>query len=168
MQFSRLSQRHLRAAAALIGSTVLLVGICAYRQGNAQAQVRELRQLEQVSVWPTKAKRWALIIGVDQYTDPQIGPLRGAANDANLLADALARYAGFPLDQIIVLATDQPVERQPTRLNILRRLSNLASIVPVDGLLLVSFAGHGIERAGQAYLLPSDAQVSDDVSFLEE
>ena len=63
------------------------------------------------------------MIGVDKYTDPQISPLKGADNDARTLADALIRYAGFPQDQVILLSTDQPIERQPTRLNILRRLS---------------------------------------------
>jgi formylglycine-generating enzyme required for sulfatase activity len=111
-----------------------------------------------VSVWPAKAKRWALIIGVDQYRDSQISPLKGAANDARTLADALVKFAGFPRDQVILLATDQPEERHPTRINILRRLSNLASVVPPDGLLLVSFAGHGMERQGRAFLIPSDAQ----------
>jgi hypothetical protein len=47
-------------------------------------------------------------------------------------------------------------------------LSNLSTAVPKDGLLLVSFAGHGMERSGQAFLLPSDAQISDQISFLEE
>jgi hypothetical protein len=132
------------------------------------SQARQLQQTAPVSSWPSKAKRWALVIGVDQYADPQISPLKGAANDAKTLAGALVQHAGFPQDQVILLATDQPAERQPTRLNILRRLSNLASLVPKDGLLLISFAGHGIERGGQAYLVPSDAQLSEDVSFLEE
>ncbi|HEX8147835.1 MAG TPA: caspase family protein [Pyrinomonadaceae bacterium] len=117
---------------------------------------------------PSGAKRWALVIGVDDYKDSQIGALRGAANDARVLADALKRYAGFPADQVVLMTTDQPEERQPTRVNILRRLSNLASVVPKDGLLLVSFSGHGMERGGYAYLLPSDAQITDDVTFLEE
>jgi hypothetical protein len=121
-----------------------------------------------IAVLPSKAKRWALIIGIDNYRDPQISALKGSDNDARMLADALVRYAGVPQDQVIVLATDQPKERQPTRVNILRRLSNLASVVPRDGLLLISFAGHGMERNGQGYLLPSDAQLSDDISFLEE
>jgi hypothetical protein len=67
-----------------------------------------------------------------------------------------------------LLATDQPAERQPTRVNLLRRLSNLAAAVPKDGLLLLSFSGHGMERGGQAFLLPSDAQISDQISFLED
>lgn len=123
---------------------------------------------DQVAVLPVSAKRWALVIGVDKYQDPQISPLKGSDNDARLIADALVRYAGFPRDQVILLSTNQPTERQPTRVNILRRLSNLNTAVPKDGLLLVSFAGHGMERGGQAFLLPSDAQISDQISFLEE
>ena len=138
------------------------------RLGAQTPEARQLQQTAPVSSWPSKAKRWALVIGVDQYADPQISPLKGAANDAKTLADTLIRHAGFPQDQVILLATDQPAERQPTRLNVLRRLSNLASLVPKDGLLLISFAGHGIERNGQAYLIPSDAQLSDDLAFLEE
>jgi tetratricopeptide (TPR) repeat protein len=125
-------------------------------------------QSDQVIAFPVKSKRWALVIGVDKYTDPQISPLRGSDNDARLIADALVRYAGFPQDQVILLSTDQPTERQPTRVNILRRLSNLSTAVPRDGLLLISFAGHGMERGNQAFLLPADAQVSDQISFLEE
>src|SRR5712691_3357812 len=127
-----------------------------------------LSQANQINALPVSAKRWALVIGVDKYMDPQISPLKGSDNDARLIADALVRYAGFPRDQVILLSTDQPAERQPTRVNILRRLSNLSTAVPKDGLLLVSFAGHGMERSGQAFLLPSDAQISDQISFLEE
>lgn len=132
------------------------------------AEARQLQQIEPLKTLPTKAKRWALVVGVDKYADPQITALRGAANDARTLSDALVRYAGFPADQVILLATDQPTERQPTRVNLLRRLSNLAAAVPKDGLLLISFSGHGMERGGQAFLLPTDAQISDQISFLED
>ncbi len=123
---------------------------------------------DEVKALPASAKRWALVIGVDKYVDPQISALKGSDNDARQIADALVRYSGFPKDQVIVLSTSEPVERQPTRVNILRRLSNLSSTVPKDGMLLVSFAGHGMERGGQAFLLPADAQISDSISFLEE
>jgi hypothetical protein len=137
-----------------------------HAQENTQS--RKLGLLATVNQLPGRTNRWALVIGVDAYKDSQISPLKGSANDARVLADALVRYAGFPEDQVILMSTDQPEERQPTRVNLLRRLSNLASLVPKNGLLLVSFAGHGMERNGQAYLLPSDAQISDDITFLEE
>ena len=123
---------------------------------------------KQVKALPAIGKRYAVVIGVDQYADTQITTLGGASNDAKTLANALIQYAGFPSEQVTLLASDQPAERQPTRGNILRRLSNMAAVVPPDGLLLLSFAGHGIERSGQAFLLPADAQVSDDVELLEQ
>ena len=121
-----------------------------------------------VSSLPSRQKRYALIIGVDQYTDPQVTGLAAASNDARLLADALVRHAGFPAEQVLLLTSNRSSDWQPTRGNILRKLSNLAGVVPKDGLLLFSFAGHGVERNEQAFLLPSDAQVSDDVNLLEQ
>jgi uncharacterized caspase-like protein len=117
---------------------------------------------------PAGAKRYALVIGVDQYTDSQINKLEGAANDAKAIVEALVQYGGFPRDQVKLLTSDQPAERVPTRSKILRWLSNFRGNVPKDGLFLIAFAGHGIERANQAYLLPSDAELSDDVTLLEE
>jgi Caspase domain len=112
--------------------------------------------------------QFGLVIGVDEYQDTQISRLEGASNDAKSLANALIEYGGFPADQVILFTSDQPPERRPTRGNILRRLSNLQTIVPKDGLLLVSFAGHGMERDRRAYLLPTDAQVNGDLALLEE
>lgn len=144
--------------------------------GQTSTQVRsqpadrgvKLAASESVKTLPAQGKRYALVIGVDRYADTQITTLGGASNDARTLAGALVQYAGFPNEQVTLLASDQPTERQPTRGNILRRLSNLAAVIPPDGLLLISFAGHGIERGGQAFLLPSDSQVSNDVDLLEQ
>lgn len=147
----------------------LLAAVASGRVSRARQSGGEARGVKaaSVSALPAKSKRYALVVGVDRYDDGQITPLGGASNDARSLADALVRYAGFPAEQVVLLASDQPAERQPTRGQILRRLSNLASLVPKDGLLLFSFAGHGMERGGRAYLLPSDAQVNGDVNLLE-
>src|SRR6266498_724816 len=137
-------------------------------QGQKNDRGLKVQSADSVTVLPAKGKRYALIVGVDRYADTQITTLGGASNDARTLANALIQYAGFPSDQVTLLNSDQPAERQPTRGNILRRLSNMAAVVPADGLLLISFAGHGIERGGQAFLLPSDSQVSNDVDLLEQ
>src|SRR5258708_31395257 len=123
-----------------ISAAFILPLVFAAAKSTAQIPdpARQLQQLEPVKELPSKGKRWALVIGVDKYSDPQISPLKGSDNDARLIADSLVRYAGFPQDQVILLSTDQPAERQPTRVNILRRLSNLSTAVPKDGLLLVS------------------------------
>ncbi|MGB9182275.1 MAG: caspase family protein [Pyrinomonadaceae bacterium] len=137
-------------------------------QTSKTAQSRQLEHHNAVNTLPSKEKRWALVIGIDNYEDTQITTLGGATNDAKAVASALIRYAGFPADQVILLASDQPTELRPTRGNVLRRLSNLRGSVPKDGMLLVSFAGHGVERGGQAFLLLSDTQVSNDARLLEE
>jgi hypothetical protein len=155
---------------ATLALTFLILMPLIARQVGGQKGERgiKVQRSEGVKTLPGSAKRYALIVGVDQYADTQITTLGGASNDAKTLANALIQYAGFPGEQVTLLASDQPAERQPTRGNILRRLSNLAAIVPPDGLLLISFAGHGIERGGQAFLLPSDSQVSNDIDLLEQ
>ncbi|MGH8693757.1 MAG: SUMF1/EgtB/PvdO family nonheme iron enzyme [Burkholderiales bacterium] len=118
--------------------------------------------------WPGKAKRYALLVGVNSYDDPQITPLAGPSNDVRSLEDSLVQYGGFDRDRIVRLSTDQPdANRKPTRGNILRSLSNVLKAVPSDGLLVLAFSCHGVERDGRAFLLPSDAQVNYDISLLE-
>ena len=169
------SQRDNRRDPRLIVALTLMVAAAAllvWSPGRAsRAQQPSGRQLQRgapVKEWPGKAKRWALVIGVDDYSESQITKLSGATNDARTLAEALTRYAGFPEDQVILLASDQPSQFQPRRSTILRYLSNLRGEVPKDGLLLVSFAGHGIERGGRAFLLPSDALGVNDMALLED
>ena len=149
-------------------AVVLLALLQVPAQEPVGSSGRELTHPQYVDTLPANAKRWALLIGVDQYEDSNITPLRGAANDAQSLKDALVKYAGFPPEQVVVLSTSGPAERQPTRTNILKRLSNLAGLVPKDGLLLISFAGHGIDRQGHGFLIPSDATLTEDLGLLEE
>ncbi|HEX8187089.1 MAG TPA: caspase family protein, partial [Pyrinomonadaceae bacterium] len=165
---------HARRRGALL---LLSLSLCALASGavrGARARQRPDGGERKVAVrpavgeLPARPKRYALVVGVDSYADAQIGGLAGAANDARLLAAALVERAGFPAEQVVLLASGEPPERQPTRGQILRRLSNLAGAVPPDGLLLFSFAGHGVERGGRAFLLPSDAQLNGDVELLEQ
>lgn len=149
-------------------ATVIIAIILVNTYGQTFRESAPQASGARVAKLPISSKRYALVIGVDSYQDAEISNLRGASNDAKAIADALANYAGFPTDQIILLTSEQPTELQPTRGNIIRRLSNLRTVVPKDGLLWVSFAGHGIERDQQAYLLPMDAQLSGDVSLLED
>src|SRR5262245_26036636 len=74
---------------------------------RAQSGIKEL---------PDKAKRWAVLIGVDEYDDKQhFQNLTAAVNDARALKETLVKYAGFPDDQVILLTSDQAADMQPTR-----------------------------------------------------
>jgi formylglycine-generating enzyme required for sulfatase activity len=144
-----------------------VVALPSYLPVEAQRQDNRALRMQEIKELPAKSKRFALVVGVDEYQDEQISRLSGAGNDAKALAGALVRYAGFPADQVILLASDQPQQRQPNRGNILQYLSNLRGIVPEDGLLVVSFAGHGVERGGRGFLCPSDARIGGSIALLE-
>jgi hypothetical protein len=116
---------------------------------------------------PAEEKRFALVIGVEDYLDERVGKFDYAATDASAMATALAQRAGFRSDRIVLLATGQPAERQPARSVTLRRLANLPDLVSDDGLLLIYFSGHVVERGGRNYLLPSDALTGDDTLLAE-
>jgi|GEM_PF-336309 len=151
----------------MLSALAALVALPSYLTVEAQRQDNRALVVQQVKELPAKSKRFALVVGVDEYQDEQISRLSGAGNDAKALADALVRYAGFPSDQVILLASDQPQQRQPNRGNILQYLSNLRGVVPDDGLLVFSFAGHGIERGGRGFLCPSDARIGGSIALLE-
>lgn len=145
----------------------LAAGGLTSRAARARQDAGKGVDLRTVSKLPSREKRWALLVGVSNYEDPNITRLRGA-NDAKALKEALVRYAGFPERQVILLTTDEPREWRPTRENIIKRLSNLRGLVPKDGLFLFSFSGHGVESNNEAFLLPSSISYDEDVDVLRE
>jgi hypothetical protein len=116
---------------------------------------------------PAEENRFALVIGVEDYLDERAGKFNYAASDARAVADTLQQRAGFRKDRIVLLASGEPAERQPLRSVILRQLANLPDRVSGDGLLLIYFAGHVVERGGKSYLLPSDALTGNDALLAE-
>lgn len=116
---------------------------------------------------PAEENRFALVIGVEDYLDERAGKFNYAASDARAVAETLQQRAGFRKDRIVLIATGEPAERQPLRSVILRQLANLPDRVSGDGLLLIYFAGHVVERGGKSYLLPSDALTGNDALLAE-
>lgn len=117
---------------------------------------------------PSRSRRYALVIGIDKYDNQDIAKLDGTVNDARTLAAALQVYGGFPQDQVILLSPDQPTELKPTRQNIIKWLSRLSKSATKDGVLFISFSGHGVEINKEAFLLASDSEISDSVRAMSE
>ncbi|HKQ74630.1 MAG TPA: caspase family protein [Blastocatellia bacterium] len=139
-------------------------------------------RIELLDELPAEENRFALVIGVEDYLDQRVGKFNYAASDARAVADALAEHAGFRKDRIVLLATGQASERQPSRSAILQQLANLqerfsgankgneasgADGANGDGFLLIYFSGHNVERGGKNYLLPSDALTTNDTLLSE-
>lgn len=112
----------------------------------------------------TSPGRWALLIGVDHYSDETITSLRFPARDARRLAEVLITHGGYPPEQVLVMTPDQlDPAMLPTRANVLAQLKRLQSVRGGDTALLF-FSGHGAasqrEDDRTNYLFPMDARLS--------
>ena len=98
-------------------------------------------------------RKFALVVGVGCYEDPEINDLPFAARDAVEVGRCLREQCGF--DDVRVLASGEPQE--PDNTGIVRALRNLAPLVAADDTFLFYFAGHGIHAGGRAYLLTANS-----------
>ena len=100
----------------------------------------------------TIGRKWALIIGINNYIDSNITPLQYAVNDAYALYECLTdnEYGCFEASKTKLL-TDK-TEIKPTRSEILKAINGL-QIAEVKDSVFIFFAGHGIEKNGESYLV---------------
>ncbi len=97
-------------------------------------------------------KYYALIIGVNEYADPNIIDLDQPITDATALYDILIRQYTFDKENIIKLLN-------PNREEILSSLENLSRRITERDNLLIFYAGHGTwdDKIKTGYWLPADA-----------
>lgn len=104
--------------------------------------------------------RWAVLVGVDDYTE--IRKLRYAGNDQRAFAEKLIG-SGFPEDQVFLLHDKAPQRKyHPNRANIERQLDLVLRVVEDGDLVIVSFSGHGLQIGGKSYFCPIDTQIAAD------
>lgn len=103
-------------------------------------------------------ERWALLIGIDQYSNDIITPLRGASHDAYTLRDVLVKQAKFPSDNVFCLTSDDKGSL-PNLGNILTKLDYIASEAKQGDVFLFFFAGHGVSIDEQNYLLAYESDI---------
>ncbi len=101
------------------------------------------------------SKFYGLIIGIDDYRDPDLPDLQNPVNDARKLHDLLISKYSFYENEIVML-------KDAKRTDIMDALDRLSNIVTPSDNVLIFFAGHGTwdERANVGYWLPSDAYLN--------
>lgn len=109
----------------------------------------------------SKRKYYALIIGVNEYSDSEIQDLDNPINDAEQLAGVLTYHYSFDQENVTVL-------ENPQREDIIKALDRLSGLVTEKDNLLIFYAGHGIwnEQLNQGYWLPSDASLNSKSYWL--
>ena len=111
-------------------------------------------------------KNWLVAIGVDQFKDTGVQPLRFCVADARALYEYFTSTGFVPAQHAYLLISGaQEAGRAPTRVNVLKAIKYVAANAAEDSTIIVHFSGHGFEdRQGTSYLLPEDG----DTSLLEE
>ena len=103
-------------------------------------------------------ERWAILVGIDDYTSSQITPLKGAVRDVQAFQDALVKYAQFPSEKVFCLTSSGETDA-PSLGNIITKLEYVASEARPDDVFLFFFSGHGVSRDAGAFLLTQNTQI---------
>jgi hypothetical protein len=109
-------------------------------------------------------EKFALIIGIGDFKDPEIGKLQFAAKDAEDLARVLQdpRYGRFKPENVILLTN-----AKATRSNILNAINDLFYKVQEDDLVFIYVSSHGSQKqtdkgpTGIGYIVTHDANLKD-------
>jgi len=108
-------------------------------------------------------KRYAVVVGINDYEDDGIPGLKFALNDAHRVAQVLTERCGFCNEDVYVLSdgddTGNTKAIRPTRSNILEKLQHVADAASEDDTVLFFFAGHGTEISKTPYLLTTDTKL---------
>jgi len=109
-------------------------------------------------------QRWALIVGIGNFTDQNIEPLKYTANDAQSFMDALLdpKIGGFKADHVHSLLNDQATTK-----NIKMQLNWLARSAGPDDTVVVYVATHGSSRdldtVGVNYIITHDTEIGEKI-----
>ncbi|NUP98323.1 MAG: SUMF1/EgtB/PvdO family nonheme iron enzyme [Armatimonadetes bacterium] len=110
----------------------------------------------------------ALVIGINRYESRAISQLDAAMPDAKALREFLVSPGGpkcSPAD--IVLMTDTAgAALRPTRANVVAQLRKIAGLLQPEDTFIFYFAGHGVNRRGEDYLLPIDTNLVNEEKLI--
>jgi Caspase domain/Glucodextranase, domain B len=107
----------------------------------------------------TSGKYYAMLIAVQDYSNPEIGKLDYPVSDARQLMEVLSSRYNFEKENIKIL-------NNPDRRTIYKTLQDLRKQLTGTDSLLIFYAGHGmwLDDMKQGFWLPSDAAGLNDPS----
>ena len=99
------------------------------------------------------AKRLAILVAVENYSDTRIPAVQYAEADADGFADALE--VAKPIDKVVLLSA----KATKTRINSQVR-QHVKALTPEDELFLF-YAGHGFSKNGHNFITCHDTDLDD-------
>jgi hypothetical protein len=91
-----------------------------------------------------QGRKWAVVIGVNEYLDPKIPDLKYCVADARRVFEVLTKHGGFDPQRVLLIADDQPrAHLRPLRENMEQQIGDwLQHTGPAD-TVVIHFSGHG-------------------------
>lgn len=112
--------------------------------------------------------RYAVLVGIEDYDDSTIIPLKGPNKDVCALRKALISAGGFQEDKVIVFAKPDSCKNirsfSPTKVELFAKLRSFVSKIPPDSFLLFAFSGHGVAQGSESYLMLQDSSIDEHKS----
>jgi hypothetical protein len=148
---------HFRSLLIGAGMLVALLGF-AHGTASAQTQTAELNRIQApAQALPAPEQRVALVIGNSKYENA--APLANPDNDAQSVAELLSS-AGFE----VIAATDL------THNDMIQVMQDFSAKIAERGpntVAMIYYAGHGVQVAGENYLIPVDAKITNPSDLVD-
>ncbi|MBK9501158.1 MAG: caspase family protein [Leptospiraceae bacterium] len=130
---------------------------------NLKSKSMKLTEIDEDGDAINIGKRYAIAIGINDYSDPEISDLSKARNDAKATGKILKEIGQF--DQVFVMTDDigrnDPENLYPTKLNIEEKLESVLRFATPDDLIVFFFSGHGISDIDDnGYLVTVDTSAN--------
>lgn len=102
-------------------------------------------------------KRYAVIVGINDYSQTELNNLRYCANDAKLIFDSAIELMDFENENIAFFSDDNTNSSiTPSYSNILSAIKNMCDKATENDLIMLFFAGHGLSTFEDSYLLTNE------------
>jgi predicted secreted protein len=125
------------------------------------ARAANLKSDDDITLEQVAGKYYALLIGVEDYMDPDINNLDKPIDDATQLYNTLTAYYTFNEEHVKVL-------KNPTRAEIIVALDEISQKIKPEDNFVLFYAGHGYWDPDKelGYWLPADAMRSNTANWL--
>lgn len=124
----------------------------------AQSEVDQAsRALASAPPSPRKTRRFAIVVGINDYSNTTAGDLRFCANDAEAIYESLLNYGKYsPVDTALFSDGLHQQARQPSYSDVLAQVQEFAAQCEEEDTFLFFFAGHGTSDQDDSYLLTNE------------
>ena len=139
---------------------MIVASITSPASGQDGRNDRQVRPIGQAAPATGPGRRWAVVIGVNEYLDDTIPRLKYCVADAELMVKQLTERCGYEEQRVLLIADSQPrAHLRPLKRNLQVQVQNWLKQAQPGDTVIVFFSGHGfLDDSGQGYLATTDCE----------